>query len=466
MGIDMDFRNIIKKLAPEGLKEKYRKIREGIIRAEFKVFSLFPIDKDKVVFMNVWGYGDNPKWIAEAYQNLLLETDMTSKRLDKIYFVTGKMPSGRIDAGKSRTALSKTDSHQIPVGINFLKNNSFKANFALATARVWVDCNRKEPYIQKRKGQCYIQTWHGSLPLKKIEGDCRDVLTEEYLENGRRDTAMTDIYISNSDFCNEIYRRAFGFKGKIFCFGSARLDSVLNPDKVRCRITKRAVLSRISKNTLEKIARDLHYSEDNITSLRKILYSLSKDERVKLCVYAPTYREDDSLARQKATESALSLVEALEQKFGGKYVLVTRMHPLAMSRVSQQDSVYLDFEDDNEVVVNGNEFDDIYSLLEAADVLITDYSNTLFEFAYAKKPVFLYAPDCEEYIGSRGMYFDYERLPYPIAKDKMQLRRNIVSYDRDYYLEKQNEFFEGLSLVENGNAASKQAKLIMRILGR
>lgn len=489
----MEIRNILKKMAPAGLQERYRKIREGIIKAEFRIFRLFPIRKNKVVFMNVWGYGDNPKWIAEEYENLLLEMlkeetgasgtgeallssaeniGIIQNRLESIYFVTGRIPKTRrrINAGTEEAMYS---------GIHFLKNNSVKAVYALATARIWVDCNRKEAYITKRKKQCYIQTWHGSLPLKKIEGDCRDALSQEYLDNARRDTEMTDIYISNSEFCNGIYRRAFGFNGKIFCFGSARLDALLKPSSDRIKKTKYAVLSGLSRDELIKLVNDVRMkaSEDTDGTVsgrltfdkytdRQLAKHLAGQENIKLCLYAPTYRDDDSTVLKKASESSLSIVEALEEKFGGKFVVVTRLHPLAMSRVSQRDSIYLDFEDDSEAVVNGNEFDDIYTLMEAADVLITDYSNTLFEFAYAKKPVFLYAPDSDEYVGSRGLYFDYDSLPYPISKDKNQLRRNIITYNHASYEEKQKEFFDRLSLTENGNASRKQAKLLLRLLDR
>ena len=61
----MDIRNDMKRIAPEGAIVKYRSMRESIIEKEFKLFSMFKVEKDKVVFSNVWGYGDNPRWIAE-----------------------------------------------------------------------------------------------------------------------------------------------------------------------------------------------------------------------------------------------------------------------------------------------------------------------------------------------------------------------------------------------------------------
>ena len=61
----MGIRDDMKKMAPEGAIVKYRTAREKVIEKEFSFFGMFPVEKDKVVFCNVWGYGDNPKWIAE-----------------------------------------------------------------------------------------------------------------------------------------------------------------------------------------------------------------------------------------------------------------------------------------------------------------------------------------------------------------------------------------------------------------
>lgn len=430
----MSIRDSLKKMAPGFLTDGYIKLREKIIRAEFRLFGIFTIDPDKVAFCNVWGYGDNPKWIAQAYVRLLENSGSVrdEKRLGKTYFITGKIPENAAELGDGAEK------------IRFVKNNSVRAVFTLATSRIWVDCNRKESYIKKRRGQCYIQTWHGSLPLKKIERDCKSSLSGEYLKNAARDTAMTDIFISNSEFFNDICRRAFGFNGKIFCFGTPRMDPLLAPDAERIEKTKRLVVSKLPEHTV----RELGIGDGKIP------------DGIKLCLYAPTYREDDSTAVRKAKRDSLSIKDALEWKFGGTFIIVTRMHPLAMSRVSQKDNVYLSFDDDWDYTVDGNGFGDIYGLMEAADVLITDYSNTLFEFAEARKPVFLYAPDADEYIGSRGMYFDYKELPYPVSGTKKELRDSIIHYDTEKIQKKQKDFFDRFSLIENGRASEKLAKLV------
>ena len=450
----MSIRNDMKKMAPEGAVQKYRTLREDVIEKEFKFFSLFPVEKDKVVFCNVWGYGDNPKWIAESYVRQLRRTTSLSKSAiaEKVIFITSKPPL-------------KEEINEDAECITFLKTNTKSAIYALATAGIWVDCNRKENYIQKRKNQIYIQTWHGGLPLKRLELDCREYLPQEYIKNALRDTGMTDIYISNSEYCNELYRRAFGFKKRIFCFGSARMDPLIRPVRFSAGAMREKLLSRLPESVFRRLLNEAYIKAFKMKEQAKQGEEQEQKDhlRINIALYAPTYRDNVSEVQERGNEIGGSIISALENRFGGKFVVVTRFHPLAMSRVNHINSAYLQF-DEKERIIDGNEFSDLYSMMAAADVLITDYSNCMFEMSYVGKPVFLYATDVEQYDDTRGMYFDYEKLPFPIAHNERELYENINSYDREGYKEKQKEFFEDIGVTEDGRAAEKVAKLITRLI--
>ena len=62
-------------------------------------------------------------------------------------------------------------------------------------------------------------------------------------------------------------------------------------------------------------------------------------------------------------------------------------------------------------------YPDIADLYLAADVLVTDYSSVMFDFALTDKPVVLLTPDLEQYRDvERGFYFDIERAaPGPMV---------------------------------------------------
>ena len=58
-------RETIKKLTPKFLIRIYQFARYLGITALFFVCRIFPIKKNLVVLCNVWGYGDNAKYVGE-----------------------------------------------------------------------------------------------------------------------------------------------------------------------------------------------------------------------------------------------------------------------------------------------------------------------------------------------------------------------------------------------------------------
>jgi CDP-glycerol glycerophosphotransferase (TagB/SpsB family) len=50
---------------------------------------------------------------------------------------------------------------------------------------------------------------------------------------------------------------------------------------------------------------------------------------------------------------------------------------------------------------------DVNDLLPATDILITDYSSSVIEFALLRRPIVLLVPDLAEYERDPGLYLDY-----------------------------------------------------------
>ena len=48
----------------------------------------------------------------------------------------------------------------------------------------------------------------------------------------------------------------------------------------------------------------------------------------------------------------------------------------------------------------------VEELCLAADVLVTDYSSIMFDYAVLDRPIVIHAPDWEDYRERRGTYFD------------------------------------------------------------
>jgi CDP-glycerol glycerophosphotransferase len=228
----------------------------------------------------------------------------------------------------------------------------------------------------KRRGAVYLQTWHGT-PLKKIGLD-----NPRWRENPAardkmvRDVAKWDYLVSQNAFSTEILRRAFGFDGEILETGYPRNDVLNAPDRSRIRAALRRELG------------------------------IADGQRAVL--YAPTWRDDDvDAAGGYRFEPALDLAQ-IAARLGGDHVLLLRLHYMLAAALGEL----------GPHVRNVSHLADIGALYLAADVLVTDYSSAMFDFAVTGKPMVFYTYDLERYRDrTRGFYFDLEsEAPGPICR--------------------------------------------------
>jgi CDP-ribitol ribitolphosphotransferase len=113
----------------------------------------------------------------------------------------------------------------------------------------------------------------------------------------------------------------------------------------------------------------------------------------RVVLHAPTFR---GRGQGKRAASALDAVR-LRAALPADHVLVLKTHPnLDPSAIS---TAGYDVVVDPRVEING--------LLTAVDVLVTDYSSSIFEFALLRRPLVLLVGDLEEYERAPGLYLDY-----------------------------------------------------------
>lgn len=96
--------------------------------------------------------------------------------------------------------------------------------YEMATAKIWVDSHTKPIWIKKRKKQLYIETWHGGLGMKKIEGDAGERFTNNIIKNIKHNSNIANLFISNSTHLTNIYKRAFWYEGPILELGFPKND--------------------------------------------------------------------------------------------------------------------------------------------------------------------------------------------------------------------------------------------------
>jgi teichoic acid ribitol-phosphate primase len=120
-------------------------------------------------------------------------------------------------------------------------------------------------------------------------------------------------------------------------------------------------------------------------------YPVLRDRRVVL--YAPTFRGRGIAKRAAAGLDGAALRAALP----ADHVLVLKTHPNLDPTATARAGYDL-------VVDPTTEIND---LLFATDILITDYSSTIFEWALLRRPLVLLVPDLDDYERDPGLYLDY-----------------------------------------------------------
>lgn len=353
----------------------------------------------KIVFSNFAGkgYGGDPKYIAEYIINNNLDFDMV--------WLIDPNTCGDIEA--------------FPRKIKLVNIFSLKAMKELSTAQFWIDNCRKFECPPKKRGQIYIQTWHGTFPTKYIEKDAESALSAAYIEVAKKDSENIDYILSGCKEKTKVYKESFYYDGIVLETGTPKDD----------------------------IFFDKKYISEYRFKVKKYL-GISDD--CKVILYAPTFRQN--MGVEVYDMDYQKVVNAFSEKNKCECKLLVRFHPIIVEQ-----SKKLKFPDN---VINVTTYPDMQELLCAADIIISDYSSTL-DYSIFDKPVFLYCPDLVEYQSrERDFYIKLEELPFPIACSNEEMIRNIYSFDSDKYLKDLRDTYKKYGLCEDGNACQSVVQLM------
>jgi CDP-glycerol glycerophosphotransferase len=257
----------------------------------------------------------------------------------------------------------------------FVERHSAKYMYYLTAAKYLINNVTFPAYFIKKDGQVYINTWHGT-PLKTIGKDMKGIISQH--KNIQRNFLQSDYLIAPNAYTANILVNSTSisgiYPGKIIEEGYPRIDATFNTDKA--------------------------------TFVRDVLSKyVSIDERKKIILYAPTWRESmgetiDSMAELKV------IIAKMMEHLPSTHQLILKLHQRTYHFLQEipefADMTVPDSVDTNE-------------LLAAVDILITDYSSIFFDFYITKKPIILFAYDYNEYIAQRGLYSDLRLLDIPVA---------------------------------------------------
>jgi len=249
--------------------------------------------------------------------------------------------------------------HTIPDGVEHVVAGTRAYFDVLARASVLVNNVNYPNHLVKRPGTTHVMTHHGT-PLKRMGLDLQGTDTRD----GRIDfdallrrCARWDYSVAANPHSAAVWERAYPGSYASLVVGYPRNDA----------------LASATSDQAARIRRSLGIADDR-----------------RALLYAPTHRDH--------VHGELPHVDvlALARDLGEEWVVLSRLHHLY---------------DDGRAAGGGQVLDvtahpSIEDLCIAADVLVTDYSSVMFDYAVLDRPIVVHAPDWDDYRDARGVYFD------------------------------------------------------------
>lgn len=262
----------------------------------------------------------------------------------------------------------------IPISGNGKKvrEKSFAYYWTLARAKFLVqNANFPQEYV-KRRGQIEVETLHGTF-MKTMGFD------EPHFTTATRNVKTR------------------------FAERNLRWDYIVSPSKFMdfspfvFRTNARVIKSGFPRN-------DVLVQGNNVQNIERLKLKLGIPAGNEVVLYAPTFRNQGGFDFQLDIEKYLA-------KLGDRQTLVVRLHYFVAKEI--------DFSQYGDRIINASEYPVIEDLYLVSDVLVTDYSSVMFDYAVLNRPMVFFAYDLEWYLSplNRGTYLEYEKiLPGPIVK--------------------------------------------------
>lgn len=289
-----------------------------------------------------------------------------------------------------------------------------------ATASVIITNHALSRAQPKRKGQLIIDTWHGGGAYKRVGRGMKDQSNQKECRVRNEFIQKIDLFLSSSKkFTEYAIRGDYKYTGEVLCSGMPRNDLFFD-------------------------------AERRETMANKVRTRLGIDGYV--VIYAPTfrgkywygYRTNEGFPYQ-------AVLNALRQRFGKTVTMLKRAHPGGIMADGKEDHV-----------LDVTSYPDMQELMCAADMLITDYSSSMWDFALLGRPCLLYVPDLEDYSTKRGLCVPAEEWPGIACRNKEELLEAIQNLDEQACAEKAAQHLKDFGSYETGTATRQVCERIMQ----
>ncbi|MFJ3026449.1 CDP-glycerol glycerophosphotransferase family protein [Streptomyces tendae] len=273
----------------------------------------------------------------------------------------------------------------LPEGVDWVVANTLPYLRVMATAKYLVNNVNFPHTVTKRPGSVHVQTQHGT-PLKHMGLDLKgrpsagDMDFERLLEHVDR----WDYLVTPNPHTTTAFTGAYPGRYEVLETGYPRND----------RLAAATAQDRESARA-----------------------ALGVREGSRVLLWAPTHR--DGVTPSRRTEE----LTALARELGDAYTLLIRHHYL-------EAGTEIPPVDQGARILDVSGHPSVEDLCLAADLLVTDYSSLMFDFAVLDRPIALYVPDWEQYRKERGVYFDLLAAPPGVVTTTVPELAHAISSGR------------------------------------
>ncbi len=262
----------------------------------------------------------------------------------------------------------------------------------LATSKYLITDNSFPTYFIKRESQIYLNTWHGT-PIKHLgRSDLRNATS---IPNIQKNYLSCDYALFPNEHTKDVFMKDY------------MLDKMFQRNILMADYPRNDAFN-------DNVKRD---------QLRK-KYSLNEKTVI---AYMPTWRgtgrKADSEEQIKVIEEYLDKIDA---KLDDTQIMYVNLHFLVTQSLNFSNYKHIKRFPKNI---------ETYEFLNACDVLITDYSSVLFDFANTGRKIILFAYDKDSYLQKKGTYMDITDFPFPVVEDVDSLIQEINREDTCPYKE-------------------------------
>lgn len=382
---------------------------------------MIPVKKNRILFTgltggHVYDYSCNPKYIYEYMRAHF------PGQFEYVWAVSDKRKYAFLEEE----------------GVKLVKHFTVSSFPMLLTSKFIVTNGSYVPWFPFRKKQYVINTWHGGGAYKKVENERPDA-NWATRKRARFCAENINLFLASCKVQEErMIRQTYQYKGEVLRAGTPRNDKLVNGDMEDMR--------------------------------RKVRERYDIPENGRIVLYAPTYRKtgvpvvmdsDYLLERLHGIKNLGNLLYQDNDEGGTEPV-----QWFFMCRYHRYQDESMDIKVTGQHIIYVMDYPDMQELLAASDILITDYSSCVWDYAFLRRPCFLFVPDKEDYIANTGFYVSVDEWPFAQAEDMEGLVKEISSFERKKMEVAVNTHLERMGCYETGNCSESVAKMIMKERGR